>query len=1290
MSDDNLKKESEHIECWEDCLNSLSKQFEIILNLINLNNNIQKKRISFVQSVKSSYESNCKSFKNEPSHIFFLPQIYLDFYSYLGNKMNPETKKLLLSTIKETIRNLDVTKNETCNDIIILIAKCKNLILSIKKQEEDYQKAKTALDDAIIYQKKINNLDKYTYNVTKKQKADLSLAEKIKEMDKIKNPLDNNKKKLKESQEKLNNLIKNNFEIIVSVCFKGLSNYYQCLYLVLNHKSEILNNIKQKLDDLILQLTNLVFDLNDYSEKKFGEYSLGLKTEGLNIYSSIELINKSSMNQLIEISNNIINYVKIFLTCLRYRKKIMKIFLDSLAEILKFETENIKLYNKNKKEFINILDSLKIINNNSQRFLRNLISKERLNETIQEIYTLNSSIKNYIDFVRNEYYSFLKSWESYESKIMERQKLSKEFLDEIKEAKKSNKKIDQIEFINRNEKKKTKLRNVILTALDFIQKNVTSSRERDKTEMMKLESIFEKIFLNCQNFNNAAISNSENELNNAVTNDIFDECKLFILKYFNRFKIQNYDNFIERIKMKLLINTDLTNEKIGKIISGNITNEIESQIELSKENLNNIDDSSFDNYFSSEYYFKKGRKQSMHSNSRIYKINSSPINNRIRNKNEYNTNINQTVVNNNKLSKFSIKNINNDNLNKTYNEPCRKEQNINNENNNNNLNEKDSMSDINIAGNEVIDEINQLSNYDILNELEQEDKIEFLTNADVLKYTETSDPFSNIKEDELDRLINMKKENSKLDLDDGEKIIDSFSCCLGSKIIPRGHLIITTKKINYYSSFLKKERIIIPLGDIISIKKRTNLGLNNSIEIKTEKVTHLFTSFMSRDHCYIILKNQIQKYKKQNNQEDKKEEEIDANSPEQQYLKKKRFKAKQITKMLEDIEFHKKIEQFTKERMELFTKEYYDEKKGVFIPQDKFKYKYEEVYFDDCPLFIPFYVLCNISSKLEEYKSEKGFFESLFLERGDTEVKFEESPEFSKDIPPYFKDGDYVMNLFSQLKKEEFETFLNDLQTWNKKYEGSCYANHKVKQVPFGPERVIMKDRFVTYFVSPTCLILDDMAFATGFQFCDNFIPLFRYKFDCNIKFNENKGKFEFRTKLTILYTTFFFANFFLKGAVESKSNSDTEILVKGEIIDKLKNSFNIYINKFKDIFERSTEETFQRKIDLKQNMITGEVEEVVIEGIDTEEKKEDDDQEKKEENQNPEDNKDTNENSGMNKKINEFIDKYKLYILIGIITSFIIEVIYSLFTKGKGSLSINTIFNLMILASIFYLFKFK
>ena len=56
--------------------------------------------------------------------------------------------------------------------------------------------------------------------MAKKEKAVLLLSEKIKEMEKIKNPLETNKKKLLESKTKLNSIIKNNFEIIVSVCFK--------------------------------------------------------------------------------------------------------------------------------------------------------------------------------------------------------------------------------------------------------------------------------------------------------------------------------------------------------------------------------------------------------------------------------------------------------------------------------------------------------------------------------------------------------------------------------------------------------------------------------------------------------------------------------------------------------------------------------------------------------------------------------------------------------------------------------------------------------------------------------------------------------------------------------------------------------------------------------------------------------------------------------------------------------------------------------------------------------------
>ena len=37
--------------------------------------------------------------------------------------------------------------------------------------------------------------------------------------------------------------------------------------------------MKGKIDDILTQLSNLTFDLNEYSEKKFGEKNLGIKSE---------------------------------------------------------------------------------------------------------------------------------------------------------------------------------------------------------------------------------------------------------------------------------------------------------------------------------------------------------------------------------------------------------------------------------------------------------------------------------------------------------------------------------------------------------------------------------------------------------------------------------------------------------------------------------------------------------------------------------------------------------------------------------------------------------------------------------------------------------------------------------------------------------------------------------------------------------------------------------------------------------------------------------------------------
>ena len=96
MSDEELKIESEHVAYWEECLNSLSKQFEIVLNTVKLGEMVGGKRITFTKGIKTNYFNKSKAYKNEPSHIYVLTQIYFSFYSCLGNKMNDETKELLM------------------------------------------------------------------------------------------------------------------------------------------------------------------------------------------------------------------------------------------------------------------------------------------------------------------------------------------------------------------------------------------------------------------------------------------------------------------------------------------------------------------------------------------------------------------------------------------------------------------------------------------------------------------------------------------------------------------------------------------------------------------------------------------------------------------------------------------------------------------------------------------------------------------------------------------------------------------------------------------------------------------------------------------------------------------------------------------------------------------------------------------------------------------------------------------------------------------------------------------
>ena len=52
---------------------------------------------------------------------------------------------------------------------------------------------------------------------------------------------------------------------------------------------------------------------------------------------------------------------------------------------------------------------------------------------------------------------------------------------------------------------------------------------------------------------------------------------------------------------------------------------------------------------------------------------------------------------------------------------------------------------------------------------------------------------------------------------------------------------------------------MIPLSDIVSIEKKPYLALDNSIEVKTEKVSYFFTNYLSRDNCFNLLQEELNK-----------------------------------------------------------------------------------------------------------------------------------------------------------------------------------------------------------------------------------------------------------------------------------------------------------------------------------------------------------------------------------------------------------------------------------------------
>ena len=1289
----NLKshKESFPIECsqiefLDNILSEINNQLNTYLVLFENEINNYILRYNSLLSLSQKYYNEIKLFSNEPSNIFYLTQIIINMFINASKNCKEKFNNLFID-VKSSIPEYNNKINSIKENIIInsdkIMKEIEKIMKEINSIEKEYKKYKNNLDDAQMNKKKIDNNPRYLYNITVKNKADKDVLNNINVIEKIFPKFEKLSKDLKEKKEKFNLLMKDNFEIVVMNSFKYLAILHQIFYLYSKNKYDLLECQLDLFKKLNFDINNLTVNINDYAEKKYGE----LKDKNFELIDNINLndnIYDNNPNQQILISNSFLNYVDCFIECLRSRKKIVKFFNYLIKNYILYEEDKLKNLKKNYIKIIDYINSLEYIGNGTKKSWKNIFNNNNMtDEIIVQKNLLNYELNNFIVNCRNDQMNFKNKWKKYENKI-------KKYKENIEKFTINNK--NDIKKSLSNDKMKILLEKnlkLLKKTFDFIKINIPIIREKDINRCNKLIEIFANSSKNNINSVEKFIEISCNEIENSTNLDIFEEISEIFKKYFYKFKITNYENFMEKIKMKIIINTDFQKEKIGQNVyeelnnnnfennSINFLNGIENNLDISSEEEKGIE---------KEINLMSGlssmsvKKKNNNNNNELLKSSKNFMleNNKNQKTNEINSNVKSFIKSNGNITNTITTTNDNNNNNKNY------------------------FSDESFS-----DDSNE--NIDFIKEIKYENILETKN-----KYKE----IENIKKFYSDKNINnnennFNEENKNNEIDD-KNIIDSFKCTFKDKlIILQGILTLTNENLIFESKISSKNifgkegtKLIIPLIEIKNIKKKSNLKIiENSIEIETEKLKLLFSSFKNRDNCFNVIYKQLEEIKTKNNENNNNENEENNNNNENKSTKKftklKLKKSKEISKLLEKIDFYNRLEKIHKERLEQFNQKYYNFKEGTFLSIKEFKEVFVEDFpFTGTPLSIVFNSLFNDHSKIEELNQNKPYYESIYLNRGDYDLNYQEINDDNnkiENVPEYFKNNEYVLNLFSNFNESELEKFLSEIPNWFDYYKFRLIYTHKMKKQFIGPDKINEDGNYITYFVSPKLLVMDDIEYGSGFPFCNSFFPITQYRFTCDLKFNEKKGKFEFITKLNIGFLVHFIKSCLFKGKIESAGYSEAKDAINYFFLENVKLVLNSQTLIFEEMFNKVTEENIVRKIIQKENFADG-VDDVDVD--DESEKNFDDDNKNDNEIENKvvnENNNINNENDNKNDKLKNnnnnksFIDEYKMYvqIFIGIFLGVILYVLFKNYSIETKKINLNFILNLvMIIVIIILLLK--
>ena len=113
MKGDDLYKEREHIKFWDDCLNDLKKQFDIMSSSLDLVKKIKIQRMTELDSILSKYKTDIIPYSHEPSHLYDFCEMYLNVISFLWEVINKFNDELYtkINVMNSEINNVNVFIN---------------------------------------------------------------------------------------------------------------------------------------------------------------------------------------------------------------------------------------------------------------------------------------------------------------------------------------------------------------------------------------------------------------------------------------------------------------------------------------------------------------------------------------------------------------------------------------------------------------------------------------------------------------------------------------------------------------------------------------------------------------------------------------------------------------------------------------------------------------------------------------------------------------------------------------------------------------------------------------------------------------------------------------------------------------------------------------------------------------------------------------------------------------------------------------------------------------------------